>query len=98
MAEFNDTVPNASGVRYTSYVGCVRGGVRDVHTLLAPGFAYLNRRTGDNDGMVPTASQRWGNVEGEIRADHWAQIGWSQGLDVKTFYARVARALAGWGF
>jgi triacylglycerol lipase len=98
MAEFNDAVPNASGVRYTSYVGCVRGGVRDVHTLLAPGFAYLKRRTGDNDGMVPTASQRWGDVEGEIRADHWAQIGWSQGLDVKSFYAKVARALASLGF
>jgi triacylglycerol lipase len=94
MAEFNETVPDMHGVLYSSYIGCVRGGVRDVHTLLAPGFAFLKRRTGDNDGIVPATSQRWGDVVGEVRADHWAQIGWSQGLDVKTFYAAIARVLA----
>jgi triacylglycerol lipase len=94
MAEFNEAVPDMHGVRYSSYIGCVRGGVRDVHTLLAPGFAFLKRRTGDNDGIVPATSQRWGDVVGEVRADHWAQIGWSQGLDVKTFYAAIARVLA----
>ena len=35
---------------------------RDVHALLAPGFTYLSRRTGDNDGMVSATSQRWGRV------------------------------------
>ena len=94
MASFNDDVPDVDGIRYTSYVGWVRGGVRDVHTLLAPGFAFLKRRTGDNDGMVPAASQRWGDVLGEVHADHWAQIGWAQGLDVRRFYAALARALA----
>ena len=94
MAEFNEAVPDMLGVRYSSHVGCVRGGIRDVHTLLAPGFAFLKRRTGHNDGIVPAASQRWGDVAGEVRADHWAQIGWSQGLDVKRFYAAIARALA----
>lgn len=94
MLAFNDSVQDMPGVRYTSYVGWVRGGVRDVHALLAPGFAYLNLRIGNNDGMVPAASQRWGNVLGEVHADHWAQIGWSRGLDAKGFYAEVARALA----
>jgi triacylglycerol lipase len=86
------------GVRYTSYVGWVRRGVRDVHALLAPGFTYLNLRTGSNDGMVPAASQRWGEVLGEIHADHWAQIGWSRGLDARAFYAALARSLAQSGF
>ena len=72
MAAFNDTVPDMRGVHYASYVGWVSGGVRDVHTLLAPGFTYLSRRTGDNDGMVPAASQRWGEVLGDVNADHWA--------------------------
>jgi triacylglycerol lipase len=94
MAEFNEAVPDMQDVRYTSYIGCVRGGVRDVHTLLAPGFAFLKRKMGANDGIVPAVSQRWGNVVGEVRADHWAQIGWSHGLDVKRFYAAIARALA----
>jgi triacylglycerol lipase len=98
MAAFNEAVPNMPRVRYASYVGWVRGGVRDVHALLAPGFAYLTRRSGDNDGMVPAASQRWGNVLGEVHADHWAQIGWSRGLDAKSFYATVARTLAQSGF
>ena len=98
MLTFNDAVPDVPGIRYASYVGWVRGGVRDVHTLLAPGFAYLNRRTGNNDGMVPAASQRWGTVLGEVHADHWAQIGWSRGLDAKGFYSDVARSLAQSGF
>jgi triacylglycerol lipase len=94
MAAFNEAVLDMPGVRYASYVGWVRGGVRDVHALLAPGFTYLARKIGDNDGMVPAASQRWGNVLGEVHADHWAQIGWSRGLDAKSFYAAVARSLA----
>ena len=98
MLTFNEAVPDMAGIRYASYVGWVRGGVRDVHTLLAPGFAYLSRRTGNNDGMVPAASQRWGTVLGEVHADHWAQIGWSRGLDAKGFYSSVARSLAQSGF
>jgi triacylglycerol lipase len=97
MALFNQAVPDVRGVHYASYVGWVSGGVRDVHTLLAPGFTYLSRRTGENDGMVPAASQRWGDVLGEVNADHWAQIGWSRGLDAKSFYAALARALARFG-
>lgn len=98
MLTFNDTVPDMPGVRYTSYVGWVRGGVHSVHALLAPGFAYLHRRAGHNDGMVPAASQRWGHVLDDVHADHWAQIGWSRGLDAGGFYAQVARRLAQSGF
>lgn len=98
MLRFNEAVPDVRGIRYASYVGWVRGGVREVHTLLAPGFAYLSRRTGSNDGIVPAASQRWGTVLGEVHADHWAQIGWSRGLDAKAFYGSMARSLAQSGF
>jgi triacylglycerol lipase len=94
MLAFNDAVPNMPGVRYASYVGWVRGGVRDVHALLAPGFTYLKLKTGRNDGMVPADSQQWGELLGEVHADHWAQIGWSRGLDTKDFYTALARLLA----
>ncbi len=64
-----------------------------MHALVAPSFTYLQRRAGRNDGTVPV-SQRWGAVLGEVQTDHWAQIGWSRGLDVKAFYAALARTLA----
>jgi triacylglycerol lipase len=98
MAAFNERVVDVPGVSYASYVTWVHGGLRNVPTLLAPGYAYLRGRAGDNDGMVPASSQKWGQVLGELHADHWAQIGWSPGVDVRLFYRGVARMLACRGF
>jgi hypothetical protein len=67
---------------------------KDVHALLAPAHAYLAKLAGPNDGLVPAESQRWGRVLGEVDADHWAQIGWSQGFDAGRFYAAIAGHLA----
>lgn len=94
MAQFNRTVPDASGVQYMSCVGWVPAGTPDLHSLLALGHAFMNRTVGDNDGIVPAYSQRWGEVLWEVRADHWAQIGWSRGPDVRSLYEQLARALA----
>jgi triacylglycerol lipase len=94
MLEFNRSVPDADSVMYMSYVGAVPAQWADLHALLAPGHAYMHRMVGDNDGIVPAFSQRWGEVIGEVRADHWAQIGWSRGPDVRELYAALVRALA----
>jgi triacylglycerol lipase len=75
LAAFNAQVLDVPGVRY----GCVVGGIRDgggVPLALAPGHAYLRRVAGPNDGLVPVASQYWGETLAEIEADHFAQIGW----------------------
>jgi triacylglycerol lipase len=92
MRAFNEAVRDAGHIEYHSYVGRVTPAA--VHALLAPGFSYLRRAVGDNDGLVPADSQRWGSVAGEIDADHWAQIGWSGPFDARTFYLYLALTLA----
>jgi hypothetical protein len=66
--------------------------------LLWPTHAYLSKRCGPNDGLVPAASQRWGRVLREIEADHWAQVGWSRKFDAAGLYESILRELAGLGF
>lgn len=92
LVEFNDEVPDARDVVYTSYPARVPG-VRGVNSLLAAGYVMLQRVVGDNDGVVPTESQNWGEVLEEIEADHWAQVGWSMGFDAVGFYDQLVRAL-----
>ncbi len=92
MDEFNRAVPDERGVLYASVVGApVRH--RDVSPILVPTFMWLTDAAGDNDGMVPAASQRWGEVLSEIGADHFAQVGWSQRFDAAEFYAELLREL-----
>lgn len=94
MRELNAMVGDAPGVRYSSIVARVpRGGVAAMHPFLLPTFAYLRRVSGDNDGLVPTASQRWGEVVAEVDADHWAVIGWSGRFDAARLYVDVLRQL-----
>jgi triacylglycerol lipase len=96
MAEFNGAVPDARGVLYASVVGAPPRR-RDVTPLLVPTWAWLDGEGGPNDGMVPAASQRWGDVIREIGADHFAQIGWSRRFDAAEFYAELLRELRGRG-
>ncbi len=97
MEEFNRVVEDASGVLYSSVVGSVTPDARPDNALLGPGYAYLHRIVGLNDGMVPAESQRWGQVVGEVQADHWEQIGWSRRFDAQSFYAVLAEHLGQWG-
>jgi triacylglycerol lipase len=98
MAAFNREVPDAKGVAYGSFLAGVKRRGRRLNALLIPPHWYLARQVGDNDGIVPTESQRWGEVLGRIDADHWAQIGWSRRFDAPGFYASVAHALRVRGF
>lgn len=87
MAEFNRAVPDARGVLYASVVGAPprRG---EVTPLLVPTWSWLGA-SGANDGLVPAASQRWGEVMREVGADHLAQIGWSRRFDAAELYAEL---------
>ncbi|HVW27021.1 MAG TPA: hypothetical protein VHC69_16765 [Polyangiaceae bacterium] len=98
MEEFNRLVTDAAGVVYSSVIGAIRRVGKPVNPLLLPGYSYLLRTAGENDGVVPVESQKWGEVLGEIEADHWEQIGWSRSFDAKRFYAILAEHLAEWGF
>jgi len=92
LARFNQEAPDVRSVTYASVVGRV---ARKRHTnpLLLASHLWLAEREGANDGVVPAASQRWGEVLAEIEADHWAQIGWSKHFDAGPFYLGVIRAL-----
>ncbi|MBS2033150.1 MAG: hypothetical protein JST54_35080 [Deltaproteobacteria bacterium] len=97
LARFNDEVPAARGVHYASVVGVSRK-KRRMNPLLVPTHLYLREVAGENDGMVPAESQRWGEVLAEVEADHWAQIGWSKHFDAAELYAWILRELRGRGF
>ena len=95
MLAFNAEVPDARGVWYGSFAA---RGSPGMNPLLKPTHALLERKVGPNDGMVPQASQRWGEVLAEIEADHWAQIGWTDGFDAPGLYLRVVDELKARGF
>ena len=76
LAKFNAQVLDVPGVRYACVVGGMRNRESPVPLALAAAHAYLRRIAGPNDGLVPMASQYWGETLAEIEADHFAQIGW----------------------
>ncbi|HYV48998.1 MAG TPA: hypothetical protein VFA20_29260 [Myxococcaceae bacterium] len=96
LQAFNDAVPDAPGILYGSYAARTKGLALVLNPLLLPTYLYLSDRAGENDGLVPTASQPWGELLGRVEADHWAQIGWSAAnhFDAPAFYAGVLRELA----
>jgi triacylglycerol lipase len=90
LERFNRETLDVPGVRYA----CVVGTATHVPLALAPAHAYLRKIVGDNDGLVPKASQYWGETFAEIEADHFAQIGWTRGeFDVLALYALVVGRL-----
>jgi triacylglycerol lipase len=96
MERFNRQVPDALGVAYGSVVG--HSAKLRTHPLLWAPHVYLSKYAGPNDGLVPSASQPWGDVVQEIEADHWAQVGWSRGFDAVGLYEELLRDLRGKGF
>ncbi len=90
MARFNAEVPDVKGVWYASFVA---RGAPGMNPLLRPTHAVLERKVGPNDGLVPASSQQWGEVLQVIEADHWAQIGWTDGFDAPGLYLRAVDEL-----
>jgi triacylglycerol lipase len=99
MLAFNREVRDVPGVRYLSVVARAPRGA--VHPLLRPAHHWLHRYAGslggENDGLVPARSQRWGQVLREIEADHWSQIGWSGGFDATALYDEILQELRALG-
>jgi triacylglycerol lipase len=97
MAEFNQRFPDVPGVEYRCFVSSVKGGISHVPKLLMPGYLWLRWQVGDNDGLVPVESQRWGDIMGHIDADHWGQIGWSSRFNAAAFYEDLVDRLGDQG-
>src|SRR6185436_12950847 len=62
LAEFNAHVLDVPGVRYTCVVGGMHRSDSVVPLALIPAHGYLRRVAGPNDGLVPIASQYWGET------------------------------------
>jgi triacylglycerol lipase len=82
---------DARDVRYASVLVAPRAG--RVHPLLYPTYGLLARKVGDNDGLVPVASQAWGEIIGEADTDHWGVVGWGGAFDAAAFYDALVLAL-----
>lgn len=85
LAVFNENVTDVPGVAYWSVVGRVSRRDVLINPVLAPLHAYVERRSGPSDGLVPVSSQSWGESI-EVRAGHWAQAGWGWRFSAATFY------------
>ena len=93
LARFNEEILDVTGVRYACVVGGIRAAGTPISLALAPAHAYLRRVAGPNDGLVPIASQYWGETLAEIEADHFEQVGWRVAIrgrfDALAMYAWV---------
>jgi triacylglycerol lipase len=92
MESFNRKVRDVPGVRYASVIATAKKD-GSVHPLLATTHKLLSMKVGENDGIVPRVSQDWGTVVKEIEADHWAEIGWSDGFDAPRLYEELVTRL-----
>jgi len=97
-ARFNSDVPDDPRVLYASVVCRAPSGLWRSNPLLVPTHMYLRKRSGTNDGVVPTDSQKWGHIFVEHEIDHWGQVGWSIVVGGAGVYERVVRELAQRGF
>jgi triacylglycerol lipase len=97
MSRFNAEVFDDDRVLYACVVTRAKPAT-GINPLLLPSEAYLRRRAGSNDGIVPATSQRWGEVLMEIDADHYAQVGWTNTFDAAALYASLVETLRTRGY
>lgn len=101
---FNPNTPNISGVSYFSYAGKLFAGSPNL--LLTPTNLILQYYDGDNDGVVPVKSSKWGiwkgTVSGLFGVDHFMEInhlfGLAPGFDTKGFYIDICDMLEDYQF
>jgi triacylglycerol lipase len=96
---FNAEVPDAAGVRYFSVAGRLQPN-RVPWQWQVPSH-ILDRVEGENDGIVSTASARWGEGCELWEGDHMSLVNWTQPpaagqppSDFLPHYASVVRRLA----
>ncbi len=100
---FNPNTPDMAGVRYLSYAGKMYAVSANV--LLTPTWALIKYFDGDNDGVVPMSSAKWGTYKGDLKGlfgvDHFMEVnhlfGNTPGFDAKGFYVDMARSLEKYG-
>jgi triacylglycerol lipase len=109
MVAFNADYPDVPGVYYASYAGKSCGALdlvcqwsnkgEVVDLVFTVSHAFITLAAGDNDGMVPVESAKWGDYRGTIPADHMDEVGqiadfFNLSFDHKDFYLEELRRLA----
>ena len=97
---FNETVPDAPGVRYLAVAGVCETQLMGPEWWLP--HAIVNRAEGPNDGVVSVASARWGEHTDVWAGDHLNLINWPnrfarrRGLwaSLAPDYGRIVRRIA----
>jgi triacylglycerol lipase len=64
-AQFNKQNPNKKGVYYQSYAAAMRIPMSDI--LLCWPNLFIKKTEGENDGLVPVSSAKWGEFKGVLR-------------------------------
>lgn len=108
MKKYNQLYPNDKRVKYFSWAGASCGILdrscrkkrndETIDPLLVATFNTLKALRGDNDGVVPVSSAKWGTYLGEITADHWDEVGQvadrnNKSFNHKDFYLNEAKRL-----
>ncbi len=100
---FNPNTPDKAGIKYISYAGKMYGVTSNL--ILTPTWALIKYFDGDNDGIVPVNSSKWGIWKGVktglFGIDHFMEInhlfGITPGFDAEGFYVSIAEMLQGYG-
>lgn len=74
--KFNPATPDVSGVFYQSWAARSGRGTSDQMKLILDfSWGLVQARAGENDGVVPVSSARWGEYRGVVDADHLDLVG-----------------------
>lgn len=108
---FNPMTPDAPGVYYQSWGGRItRAGLDLKDIIITPLWLAMNMLgAGDNDGLVPVSSAKWGRWRGIIPSAEWANgvdhldevdqlFGMTPGFDAPAFYVDVVSELKAMGY
>lgn len=71
----NEALNDRQDVDYTSFAASRPPG--EMPFWLRGFGRVVAAAAGDNDGLVPVSSARWGTFRGTVRSDHFELVGWS---------------------
>lgn len=103
---FNEAVMDSEGILYQSYGTKLKYPISDLI------YFYLNifisAIEGDNDGLVPVISSKWGNFKGIIESPNWRGVSHSDvvdlwranlfGFDIREVYINIVKDLKANGY
>lgn len=108
MTLFNKKYPDVPGIEYYSFSALMKSD--DYHFAFSILREYINYHKGDNDGLIPVSSARWGNYLGTANAfmnyegslNHPDLVGLDiypeNDFDYLQFYFKITQLLSAEGF